>query len=100
MLCVLQSLVDPGLEHFGAHLNLLVFALEASALWLHFLPTATKCTVIAAWSHGHRLAGLHCSRFAACPALGLTRSEIEVCPFAWTMAILAMHLLSQLLRHD
>ena len=84
VLCVLQRFINPGLQHFGAHLNLAVFTLESGTFWLDF-------SFVCCFSNWASL-----SLLAASSTVCLGRAKLE-----WSStrcsAILTVHSLSHLL---
>ena len=90
MLGILQSLIDPGLDDFWAHLHLSVFGLEASFLGLDFGAVS--------FLEDSRvgLGGLRVTPAAP----GQSSSELKRSVAARGRAVLAVHIFPHLLRHD
>ena len=101
---VAKRFVDPCLEHFGAHLNLFVFALESCAFGLYFglfgscFSSGCHLCIMICLSWPRSVCLSICER-ASSTRLNLTRPHIEVrsglCNSSGT--VLTMHLLSQFL---
>ena len=99
VLCVLQCLIDPRLQYLWAHLHLLVFALEASALSFLFSGGAI---IGSSCCHCQILITLYRLVFAIGSAATRSwRLKVEITRHAFrSSAILAVHLLAQLLGYD
>ena len=96
VLSVLERLVDPSLQHFGAHLNLAVLRLEASAfgfyngrMWLLSIGAASCCLC-------GGFDGLRTSAAALLSATELKRRQAA----GDSASILAVHVFPQLLRDN
>ena len=100
MLSILERFIDPCFEHLGAHLHLLILALEAGTLRLHLAYVIADSTLFDASDSFEWSTFIGLATGPITTGRGSSRTKFEVSSGCKIVATLTVHLLAHLLKDD